>query len=86
MWLAVALVIVAFWFFRSPLAGAAADAIRHNSGVRVRDPRLEETLARVSEELTELREQFSELAERVDFTERALADVRRREALPNPRS
>jgi predicted nuclease with TOPRIM domain len=86
MWLALALITVAFWFFRSPMASAAADAIRHHNGVRIRDPRLEEGLAHLTEELTQLREQFSELAERVDFTERALAEVRRRDALPNPRS
>jgi predicted nuclease with TOPRIM domain len=86
MWLACAIIIVAFWFFRSPMASATADAIRHHNGVRIRDPRLEEGLAHVTEELNQLREQFSELAERVDFTERALAEVRRRDALPNPRS
>ena len=86
MWLALALMTVAFWFFRSPLASAAADAIRHHNGVRIRDPRLEEGLAHMTDELSQLREQFSELAERVDFTERALAEVRRRDALPNPRS
>ena len=86
MFLALALVICAFWFFRSPLASATADAIRHHNGVRIRDPRMEEGLAHLTEDLNQLREQFSELAERVDFTERALAEVRRRDALPNPRS
>jgi predicted nuclease with TOPRIM domain len=47
---------------------------------------VEETVAQLTEDLSQLREQFSELAERVDFTERALADVRRRDALQNPRS
>jgi hypothetical protein len=86
MFLAVALIIVAVLFFRSPLAPAAADAIRHVNGVPVRDTRLAETIAQLNEELSQLREQCSELAERVDFTERALADVRRRDALQNPRS
>jgi hypothetical protein len=86
MFFALALIVVAVLFFKSPLAPAAADAIRHVNGVPARDPRLDETLAQVTEELNQLREQFSELAERVDFTERSLADVRRRDALQNPRS
>jgi hypothetical protein len=43
-------------------------------------------MAQLNQELGQLREEFTELAERVDFTERALADVRRRDALQNPRS
>jgi predicted nuclease with TOPRIM domain len=86
MFLALALIIVAVLFFRSPMAPAAAEAIRQVNGVPVRDRRLEETITQLTDELSQLREQFSELAERVDFTERALADVRRRDALQNPRS
>ena len=93
MWFAAALIVCAILFFKSPLSGALADAIRHNSGVRLRDPRADQAVAHMTgdlkhltEELSQLREQFSELAERVDFTERALAEVRRRDALPNPRT
>jgi hypothetical protein len=86
MFLAVALIVVAVLFFRSPLAPAAAEAIRHANGVPTRDHRMDESIAGIAEELSQLREQFSELAERVDFTERALAEVRRRDALQNPRS
>ncbi len=86
MWLAVALVIVAFWFFRSPLRDAVADAIRRGAGVPVGDPQMERALAGMSEEMNSLREHVTELAERVDFAERALAEVRRREALQPPRT
>lgn len=86
MFFALAIVIVALLFFRSPLAPAAADAIRHVNGVPPRDSDNAEALERMTEDLTQLREQFSELAERVDFTERALVEVRRRDALQNPRS
>jgi hypothetical protein len=69
------------------MAAAAAEAIRHHNGIPVRDPKVDDdALAQVTEELALLRDQFSELAERVDFTERALAEVRRRDALQNPRS
>ncbi len=86
MFFAIAVIIVAFWFFRSPLSAAMADAIRRRAGVPVGDPQAEQTLARVAEEMNELREHVTELAERVDFTERALAEVRRREALQPPRT
>jgi len=85
LWVGVALVVCAVLFFRSPLASATADAIRHSSGIPVRDPRAEQAVTQLTEELNQLREQLSELAERLDFTERALADVRRRDALPNSR-
>ena len=84
--LAIALIVMAVLFFKSPMATAAADAIRFHNGGPIRDPKADEALAQVTEELTQLRDQFSELAERVDFTERALAEVRRRDALQNPRS
>ena len=86
LWLAVACVVVAYWFFRSPLSGAVADAIRHGAGVPLDHPRTNQELARVTEEMGSLRDDVSELAERLDFTERALAEVRRREALQHPRS
>jgi hypothetical protein len=85
MWLAVALVVCVVLFFKSPLASATADAIRQGAGIRVRDPRAEQVVTRLTEELNQVREQLSELAERLDFTERALAEVRRRDALPNSR-
>ena len=85
--LAIALIVIAVLFFKSPMATAAAEAIRHHNGVPpARDGKADDTIAQVTEELASLRDQFSELAERVDFTERALAEVRRRDALQNPRS
>lgn len=80
--LGLALVIIAYWFFRSPLAQATAEAIRQVNGVPVKSPGTDHALAQVTEDLNLLRESVNELAERVDFTERALADVRRREQLP----
>lgn len=80
--LGLALVIIAYWFFRSPLAQATAEAIRQANGVPQKNAGLDQALAGVTEELNALREHVNELAERVDFTERALADVRRREQLP----
>ena len=79
LFLAIAMIVVARWFFRSPLADAVAESLRRDES-KV-DSQLTETVQRVGDELTQLRVQVSELAERVDFTERALADVRRRGAL-----
>jgi hypothetical protein len=84
MFIAITFIVIAYFFFRSPLADSLSEALRRGGGVE--NPRLEQALARITEELAELREHVTELAERVDFTERALADVRRRDALPNPRS
>ena len=83
--LGLALVIIAYWFFRSPLAQAAAEAIRHANGVPAKSAGSDKALAQMTEELTSLQAQVVELSERVDFTERALADVRRREFLPRAR-
>jgi hypothetical protein len=80
--LGLALVIIAYWFFQSPLAQATAEAIRHANGVPPKGPGSDQALAQVNDELNALREHVTELAERMDFTERALADVRRREQLP----
>jgi hypothetical protein len=80
--LGLALVIIAYWFFRSPLAQATAEAIRQANGVPAKGIGTDQALAQVTEDLNLLRDSVNELAERVDFTERALADVRRREQLP----
>ncbi|MBI2616234.1 MAG: hypothetical protein HYW52_11290 [Gemmatimonadetes bacterium] len=79
---AIALVIVA----RSPLGLALAQRIRYGvaveggSGVR-----FEEFAGQVTEELTALRAEMTELAERLDFAERSLLQLRRADALPQGR-
>ena len=83
-WMAIALMAVAYYFFRSPIPQAVAESFRRHSGGS--DPRADQALSRITEEMNALREQLNELAERVDFAERALAEVRRREALQPPRS
>lgn len=50
------------------------------------DPAMHESLARLQDEVRALREDVMEIAERVDFTERALADVRRASPLPEART
>jgi len=86
LWLAVASVLVAYWFFRSPLLDAVADAIRRGAGYRYPILGQLRALAQVTEEMRDLREHVSEFTERLDFAERALAEVRRRDLLQQPRT
>ena len=79
IFLAIALVIVA----RSGLGRAVADRIRYGTaGPAGSDRRLEEYAAQVTEELTALRAELTDLAERMDFAERALLQLKRSDALP----
>jgi hypothetical protein len=76
---AIALVIVA----RSPLGVALAHRIRY--GVAVEGgagARFEEFAGQVNEELAALRAEVTDLAERMDFAERSLLQLRRPDALP----
>ncbi len=89
MWTAFVLLVIAYWFFRSPLCGAVAVQVRRHGSAAGGDPLLEERLdealgrlTELSEEMGALRGDLVELAERVDFTERALISVRQHERLP----
>jgi hypothetical protein len=88
LFLAVALIICARWFFRSELSDAVAESMRRRHRGEV-DPdlaeRLDELTERFDEEMAHLRSEIVELSERQDFTERVLIDVRRREGLPEPK-
>jgi hypothetical protein len=77
----IVLIVVAVLFFRSPIARAIADNMRGQRGGAA-DPTLGRQLEALREELHDVRADVTELAERLDFTERMLADVRRRDALP----
>lgn len=83
-WFGIFLIVCAFWFFRSPLPRAIAEAIRvkHGGGVDDGSPRLQAAVEGLQDEVRGLRDEVMELGERLDFTERMLADVRRRTVLP----
>jgi hypothetical protein len=89
LFLAIALIVCARWFFRSELSDAVADSLRrrHADGI---DPvlveRVEEIAERMEEEIGQLRADVGELGERVEFTERLLAAVRDREGLQGANS
>ncbi len=87
LFLAVAIIVCARWFFRSDLSDAVGEALRakHGGGV---DPslaqRFEELTERLDDEMSEIRNEVAELGERVDFAERLLTNMRQREGLPGP--
>lgn len=85
LFLAIALIVCARWFFHSELSTAVAEALRAKHGGAV-DPllaeRLDELAGRIEEELGEIRGEVLDLAERVEFTERVLLEVRGRGGLP----
>jgi len=88
LFLAVALIICARWFFRSELSDAVTESVRRKNRGEI-DPdlaeRLEELIERFDEELAQLRGDIVELSERQEFTERVLIEVRQREGLPEPK-
>src|SRR3989304_5691023 len=76
---AIALVIIA----RSPLGLALAHRIRYGMAVEGgAGARFGEFAGQVNEELTALRAEMTDLAERMDFAERSLLQLRRADALP----
>lgn len=86
MFLAIAVIAVAFWFFRSPLCCSIADSIRSQHGRAVDADlagHLEESIDHLTDAVSALRAELYELGERVDFTERALTAVQRREVVPD---
>jgi len=69
-------------FFRSPIPASIAQSIRgRHAGPGATDPALGRQLEALRGEMQDVRADVTELAERLDFTERMLADVRRRDAL-----
>jgi hypothetical protein len=72
--------VVLYAFFRSDLAAAIAERIR--TGVRRRKAAVDdvqgEHIAELDQRLTEMQDQIAEMAERLDFAERLLAQKRER--------
>jgi len=69
---------IVFWgFFRSDLAAALADRIRGRKKSSVEGGDAEHVLE-LEQRMTEMQGQIAEMAERLDFTERLLAQKRER--------
>ncbi len=81
---ALALIVIAYWFFRSPLCAACTDWVRRSQRAGV-DARLDEAVERLADEVAAVRDEVEELAERLDLAERVLAEARRREGLLSER-
>jgi hypothetical protein len=75
----LAAALVLRWLFRSPIGEAIAERIRHGRrrhwGALGEDPR---RVGGLEEQVSHLQGQVSELAERLDFAERLLAERRER--------
>ncbi len=86
LFMAVAIIFCARWFFRSDLSDAVGEALRSKHGGGGADPmlveRLEELATRLDDDMGELRNEVMELGERVEFAERLLTAARQREGLP----
>lgn len=67
------------WFFRSPLAEALAERVRVRTQRRFGEVATDAgRVAGLEQQVAALQDQLSELAERVDFAERLLAERRER--------
>ena len=75
----LAFIAFMFWMFTSRRRAGAADP-QLPGDVR----QLQDEVAMLRGEIEQQRSQLSELAERMDFSERALAQVREGKALPPP--
>ena len=82
MWVGLVLAALAMrWFFRSPIAEAIGAAVRARTRQRFgggADELDSERVAGLEHQMTALQGQLAELAERVDFAERMLAERRER--------
>ena len=82
MMTSVILIIAVVMFFKSPLPVALSEALRNGARAGGGDPHAREAMERLTGEVELLRSEVGELAERVDFAERMLLEVRERTALP----
>lgn len=76
----VGLVLIARWFFHSPIGEAIAEGIRQRRQRRhgVSEGADEQRVAALEDQVRLLSTQVAELGERLDFTERMLATQRER--------
>ena len=74
--IAVAGALVLRWFFRSPIGEAIAEGMRERRRRRVPADADPGRVAALEQDLARLRGEVSELAERLDFAERLLAERR----------
>ena len=68
--------LVARWLLKSPVAEAIGARIRARGGINVTAEQ-EERVERLEAEVSSLRHELSEFAERMDFAERVLAERRK---------
>ena len=88
LFLAIAIIVCARWFFQSELSTAVGEALRAKHGGSA-DPlwmeRFDELADRVEEDIADLKNEVTDLSERLEFTERVLLEVKGRNGLPEGR-
>ncbi|MEE8250294.1 MAG: hypothetical protein V3R24_01005 [Gemmatimonadales bacterium] len=81
MFLAIALIACGWWFFQSPLPGAIAVSLKEKHGHHA-SAEITDAVDMLTDEVAALREEVTEIGERLEFTERVMARLRRDDALP----
>ncbi len=79
--LAIALIVCGRWFFQSPLPGAIADSLKERHGHHA-SAEITDAVDMLTDQVAALREEVTEIGERLEFTERVMARLRRDDALP----
>ncbi len=80
-WLAITLIVCGGWFFKSPLPGAIADSLKEKHGHHA-SAEITDAVDMLTDQVAALREEVTEIGERLEFTERVMARLRRDDALP----
>lgn len=79
--LAIALIVCGRWFFQSPIPGAIADSLKASYGHHA-SAEITDAVGMLTDQMAALREEVTEIGERLEFTERVMARLRRADALP----
>ncbi len=79
--LVIALIVCGRWFFQSPIPGAIADSLKASYGHHA-SAEITDAVGMLTDQMAALREEVTEIGERLEFTERLMARLRRADALP----
>lgn len=79
--LVIALIVCGRWFFQSPIPGAIADSLKASYGHHA-SAEITDAVGMLTDQMAALREEVTEIGERLEFTERVMARLRRADALP----
>ncbi len=81
--LVIALIVCGRWFFQSPLPSAIADSLKDKHGHHA-SAEITEAVDTLTDQVAALREEVTEIGERLEFTERVMARLRAGTMLSQP--